>query len=64
MYYVVMKDRDIRDNLATEQYLMNNVEFDAPLVLFTLKNHVSSLVVIKIRSKRSTVTISRTTTLL
>ncbi len=30
MYYVVMKDRDIRDNLATEQYLMNNIEFDEP----------------------------------
>ncbi|WP_056979659.1 lipoate--protein ligase [Companilactobacillus nodensis] len=37
MYYVVMKDRDIRDNLATEQYLMNNVEFDEPLVLFYIE---------------------------
>ncbi|AKP66579.1 lipoate--protein ligase [Companilactobacillus ginsenosidimutans] len=37
MYYVLMKDRDIRDNLATEQYLMNNVEFDEPLVLFYIE---------------------------
>ena len=37
MYYVVMKDRDIRDNLATEQYLMNNVKFDEPLVLFYIE---------------------------
>jgi len=34
MYYVAMKDHDIGRNLATEQYLMNNVEFDEPLVLF------------------------------
>ncbi|MFC6182269.1 lipoate--protein ligase [Lactiplantibacillus daowaiensis] len=34
MYYVAMKDHEIGRNLATEQYLMNNVEFDEPLVLF------------------------------
>ncbi|MFD1432912.1 lipoate--protein ligase [Lacticaseibacillus yichunensis] len=34
MYYVVMKSHDIRMNLATEQYLMNNRSFDAPLLLF------------------------------
>lgn len=34
MYYVSMKDHEIGRNLATEQYLMNNVEFDEPLVLF------------------------------
>lgn len=32
-----MKSKDIRDNLATEQYLMNNVEFDEPLVLFYIQ---------------------------
>lgn len=34
MYYVAMKDHEIGRNLATEQYLMNNVDFDEPLVLF------------------------------
>lgn len=34
MYYVLMPSRDIRMNLATEQYLMNNKTFDAPLLLF------------------------------
>lgn len=29
-----MKSHDIRHNLATEQYLMNNKKFDEPLVLF------------------------------
>ncbi|UQS84198.1 lipoate--protein ligase [Bombilactobacillus thymidiniphilus] len=38
MYYVVMPARDIRDNLATEQYLMNNKDFDEPLVLFYIEN--------------------------
>jgi lipoate-protein ligase A len=32
-----MRSQDIRDNLATEQYLMNNVEFDEPLVLFYIQ---------------------------
>lgn len=32
-----MRSTDIRDNLATEQYLMNNVEFDEPLVLFYIQ---------------------------
>ncbi|MCG4282730.1 lipoate--protein ligase [Lacticaseibacillus saniviri] len=34
MYYVIMKDHDIRRNLATEQYLMNAKNFDEPLLLF------------------------------
>lgn len=37
MYYVVMKSNDIRDNLATEQYLMNYKEFSEPLVLFYIE---------------------------
>ncbi|MQS88527.1 lipoate--protein ligase [Companilactobacillus mishanensis] len=37
MYFYRMKSKDIRDNLATEQYLMNNVEFDEPLVLFYIQ---------------------------
>ncbi|MCO6540747.1 MAG: lipoate--protein ligase [Lactobacillus sp.] len=37
MYYVVMKSNDIRDNLATEQYLMNYKNFDEPLVLFYIE---------------------------
>ncbi|GKQ42692.1 lipoate--protein ligase [Companilactobacillus sp. RD055328] len=37
MKYVVMKSRDIRENLATEQYLMNNKNFDEPLVLFYIE---------------------------
>lgn len=32
-----MKSRDIRENLATEQYLMNNKEFNEPLVLFYIE---------------------------
>lgn len=35
--YVLMKSRDIRENLATEQYLMNNKEFNEPLVLFYIE---------------------------
>lgn len=34
MYYISMKSHDIGRNLATEQYLMNNREFDEPLLLF------------------------------
>ncbi|PIO82283.1 lipoate--protein ligase [Loigolactobacillus backii] len=34
MYYVLMKSHDIRQNLATEQYLMNQKNFTEPLVLF------------------------------
>lgn len=34
MYWYAMKSHDIRRNLATEQYLMNNKKFDEPLVLF------------------------------
>lgn len=33
MYWYAMKSHDIRHNLATEQYLMNNKKFDEPLVL-------------------------------
>ncbi|UQS82846.1 lipoate--protein ligase [Bombilactobacillus folatiphilus] len=32
-----MPERDIRINLATEQYLMNNKDFDEPLVLFYIQ---------------------------
>ncbi|MCI1987159.1 MAG: lipoate--protein ligase [Lactobacillus sp.] len=34
MYYVIMPSHDIRENLATEQYLMNQKNFDEPLLLF------------------------------
>lgn len=34
MYWYAMTSHDIRQNLATEQYLMNNRQFDEPLVLF------------------------------
>jgi len=34
MYWYAMESHDIRRNLATEQYLMNNKTFDEPLVLF------------------------------
>ncbi|MCM0598632.1 lipoate--protein ligase [Periweissella fabalis] len=34
MFYYVMPSDDIRHNLATEEYLMYNREFDEPLVLF------------------------------
>lgn len=37
MYFYRMKSNDIRDNLATEQYLMNNVDFDEPIVLFYIQ---------------------------
>ncbi|MFD1318092.1 lipoate--protein ligase [Loigolactobacillus zhaoyuanensis] len=37
MYYVAMKSHDIRQNLATEQYLMNEKNFDAPLLLFYIE---------------------------
>lgn len=37
MKYVVMQSHDIRENLATEQYLMNNKEFNEPLVLFYIE---------------------------
>lgn len=37
MYYVVMKSNDIRRNLATEQYLMNQKDFDEPLLLFYIE---------------------------
>lgn len=38
MYYVAMQSRDIRQNLATEQYLMNEKDFDAPLLLFYIQS--------------------------
>lgn len=37
MYYYVMKSNDIRRNLATEQYLMNEIKFDEPLLLFYIE---------------------------
>lgn len=33
MRYVIMQSRDIRENLATEDYLLNTL-FEEPLVLF------------------------------
>jgi lipoate-protein ligase A len=38
MYYVVMPSRDIRRNLATEQYILNHKQFDEPIVLFYIQN--------------------------
>lgn len=37
MYYVMMASHDIRRNLATEQYLLNQQTFDEPLVLFYIQ---------------------------
>lgn len=37
MQYVVMKSYDIRRNLATEQYLLNQLNFEEPLVLFYIQ---------------------------
>lgn len=37
MQYVIMPSRDIRRNLATEQYLLNQRIFDEPLVLFYIQ---------------------------
>lgn len=37
MYYVVMPKNDIRDNLATEQYLMNQKDFNEPLLLLYIE---------------------------
>lgn len=37
MYYYVMKSNDIRRSLATEQYLMNEINFDEPLLLFYIE---------------------------
>ncbi|WP_071131407.1 lipoate--protein ligase [Enterococcus timonensis] len=37
MYFYRLPSRDIRVNLATEQYLMNNKDFDEPLVLFYIQ---------------------------
>lgn len=37
MNYVIMPSQDIRRNLATEQYLLNQRTFDAPLVLFYIQ---------------------------
>ena len=34
MYYYNMETEDIGYNLATEQYLMNNKDFDEPILLF------------------------------
>lgn len=37
MYYVIMPSLDIRRNLATEQYLLNQRNFDEPVVLFYIQ---------------------------
>lgn len=37
MYYVIMPSFDIRRNLATEQYLLNQRTFDEPVVLFYIQ---------------------------
>ncbi|MBL1224905.1 lipoate--protein ligase [Enterococcus sp. BWR-S5] len=37
MYYVLLESRDIRENLAAEQYLLNQLDFDEPLVLFYIQ---------------------------
>ncbi|WP_268913462.1 lipoate--protein ligase [Lentilactobacillus sp. SPB1-3] len=37
MYYHIMKSNDIRLNLATETYLMNEKKFDEPLLLFYIE---------------------------
>ncbi|MBO0446056.1 lipoate--protein ligase [Enterococcus ureilyticus] len=37
MYYVIMTSHDIRRNLATEQYLLNQRTFDEPLILFYIQ---------------------------
>lgn len=37
MYFVKMRHQDIRDNLATEQYLMNHKHFEEPLLLFYIE---------------------------
>ena len=36
MRYVIMQSRDIRENLATEDYLLNTL-FEEPLVLFYIQ---------------------------
>lgn len=37
MRYIVMKSNDIRRNLATEHYLLNQLSLDEPLVLFYIQ---------------------------
>ncbi|MGK0550886.1 lipoate--protein ligase [Enterococcus faecalis] len=37
MQYVVMPSQDIRRNLATEDYLLNTLSFDEPLLLFYIQ---------------------------
>ena len=37
MRYVIMQSRDIRENLATEDYLLNTLSFEEPLVLFYIQ---------------------------
>ncbi len=38
-FYRMLSD-DIRYNLATEEYLMNNVDVSEPVFCYTYKNHV------------------------
>lgn len=37
MYYVVMSSHDIRRNLATEQYILNQKDFDEAVILFYIQ---------------------------
>lgn len=37
MRCVVMQSRDIRENLATEDYLLNTLSFEEPVVLFYIQ---------------------------
>ena len=37
MYYHLMTSTDIRENLATEEYLMSHLDFDEPLLLFYIQ---------------------------
>ena len=37
MQYLAMRSYDIRQNLATEQYLMNNNQIKLPMVLFYIE---------------------------
>ena len=37
MRYVIMQSRDIRENLATEDYLLTPLAFEEPLMQFYIK---------------------------
>ncbi|MHC5216763.1 lipoate--protein ligase [Enterococcus sp. LJL128] len=38
MYYIHLDSKDIRENLAAEQYVLNSLSFDEPLVLFYIQS--------------------------